>query len=216
MSQDRPQPDAAGRPGDDTTQLVRRARSGDDAGLEALVERFRPLLLSQARFRLGRRAPSIEPEEVVQEVWLRALPALPDLDPRDGRHTPVLLRYLATTLLNLVNEWTRREIRARRLGVPSSGLERVTPDSIPDATRSIVSRVVHAERTTALDALLASLDPPERELLVLRGIEQHDNKDVAALLGETANAVSLRYNRLLVRLRKQLKGSVLDEFEGEA
>ena len=34
----------------------------------------------------------------------------------------------------------------------------------------------------------------------------------AETLGETPNAVSLRYNRLLTRLRRQLTGTILDEF----
>ncbi len=194
--------------------LVRSARAGSADGLAELVERLTPLLLSQARFRLREGLPGVEPEDVLQEVWVRALPNLFELGERDGRHTPVLVRYLATTLLNLVNELKRSQIRARRAG--SGGSSRgAGPAALPAETLGIVSRAIRRERDDALGRMLGDLDDEERELLVLRGIEQIDNKAVAALLGDSPNAVSLRYNRLLERLRGRLKGSVLEELVGE-
>lgn len=195
---------------DDTTRLVREAKAGDAAGLEALVERLSPLLLAQARFRMGSRLPGIDPEEVVQEVWLRSLPRLPELGERGGRHTPTLVRFLATTLLHLVNELIRSEIRAqRRSGHATSDAMGVS--KAPDDTIGVVSRVLRSEREHALGQAIEALDARDRELVVLRGIEQHANQEVAELLGETPNAVSLRFNRLLAKLRSSLRGSVLDE-----
>ena len=83
-------------PPDLTTQHVRRATNGDGASLSWVFERFSPLLLSQARFRLGPvLSARIDAEDVVAEAWLTALGKLGDLTPRDGRYTPVLLRFLA-------------------------------------------------------------------------------------------------------------------------
>ena len=195
---------------DRTTLLVRGAKAGDADDLAGLIEHLSPLLLSQARFRLRGRLTGIEPEEVVQEVWARALPALPDTGERDGRQTPVVVRFLATTLLHIVNELMRSEIRARRAGGRSTGSV-AGASALPAETVGIVSRAIRSERRDALLEVIEALEPGERELLVMRGIEQTDNKAVAELLGETPNAVSLRYNRLLERLRKQLRGTGLDE-----
>ena len=52
--------------------------------------------------------------------------------------------------------------------------------------------------------------------MVLRGIEQHSNRKAAELLGTTPNAVSLRYNRVLEKLRGALGRSVLDELDADA
>jgi len=46
---------------------------------------------------------------------------------------------------------------------------------------------------------------------VLRGIEQHSNQKAAEILGATPNAVSLRFNRVLEKLRRSLGQSILDE-----
>ena len=189
-----------------TTILVRRARNGDEDSLAALVDRFTPLLLVQARYRLGSGRPHLEPEDIVQEVWVRSLPKLPELRERDGRHTPVFLKFLATTLLYRVQELLRERIRELREEGSGEG------DPLPAETIGVVSRVVRGERQDRVWQLLDTLDPAERELLVLRGIEQQDNKVVAETLGETPNAISLRYNRLLTRLRRQFTGTILDEF----
>jgi len=87
----------AENPVNDTTLHVRRAKGGDRDSLAWLADRFSPLLLAQARYRLrGRLARWVQPEDVVQDVWAVALPALPGLEASDGRETPVVLKFLAT------------------------------------------------------------------------------------------------------------------------
>src|SRR5262245_59213008 len=72
-----------------TTFHVRRARVGDEDSLAWVVERFSPLLRVAAEHRLGRVLRSIyEPDDLVQEVWLVALPKLAEISARDERYTP--------------------------------------------------------------------------------------------------------------------------------
>src|SRR5262245_6482251 len=91
--------------GEDLTTLhLRAALRGDRAGLEWFVERFTPLLLAQASHRLGPELRRLtDPEDLVQDVWVRVLPRLAGLKPRDGRMTPVVLRFASSTLLNRLN-----------------------------------------------------------------------------------------------------------------
>ena len=58
---------------------------------------------------------------------------------------------------------------------------------------------------------IEQLDELDRAVVVLRAIEQNPNRDVAALLGLTPNAVSLRYNRVRKRLAEELPDSVFGE-----
>ena len=48
------------------------------------------------------------------------------------------------------------------------------------------------------------MEPRDREVLVLRGIEQRENQEVAAQLGIDGDAASTRYRRALQRLRDRL------------
>ena len=187
-----------------TTLHVRRAREGTTESLDWLVERFTPLLLAQARQRLG---PSLarryEPEELVNDVWVVALRALPELAPRGERATPTFVAFLSKTLLLRVRELARHH--ALR------SVDDGEPELQSDRTRGIVTRVATSEAVRELQDAIAALEPTDREVLVLRAIEQHPNHVAAELLGQTPNAVSLRYNRVLEKLRKQFPDSVLTE-----
>ncbi len=194
-----------------TTVHVRGAVAGDADSLAWLVARFTPLLLAQARYRIGPRLRGeCEPEDLVQDVWAATLPALASIDLGDGRATPVVVKFVSTTLVYRVNNLLRRHIRARVRDV-STTRGAALADRLPDPTRGIVTRIVHDEQSARLMASIDELPERDREVVVLRGIEQLDNAEVANLVGDSPNAVSLRYNRALAKLRATCPGSVMDE-----
>jgi DNA-directed RNA polymerase specialized sigma24 family protein len=49
----------------------------------------------------------------------------------------------------------------------------------------------------------------------LRGIEQESYKAIAAQLGEDAAVLAVRYQRALAKLRRELPGSIFDEFSSD-
>jgi RNA polymerase sigma factor (sigma-70 family) len=195
------------RPHDLTSVHVRAAAAGDAASRTFLVERFTPLLLAQARYRLvGKAARHCEPEDLVQEVWAIALPRLPDLRERDGRWTPVLVKFLATTLLRCVNHVLRKHV----VGRPTSD---GAVEALPAELSGVITRLVRRDRIDAVQAAIAALAPEEREVLVLRGIEQHGNGAIAAMLGIDDSSVTRRWQKALAHLRAALPDSVLAELE---
>lgn len=205
------------RPDDRTTLHVRRAEAGDPASLEWVVTRFSPLLLAQAAYRLGPRLrPLYDPEDVVNDVWAVALPRFRELSEREGRATPVLLRFLATTLLYRVNDLVSRHISrgAGPVARAEAGGGGPTTDPVArllDERSSVVSRLVKREALGAVLAGLEELEPLDRQILILRGIEQASNQTAALLLGIEPKAASMRYARALARLRSRLPDSLFDE-----
>ena len=126
----------------DTSLFLQAAIDGDRDSLSWLVAHHSPLLLAQARWRLGaNHARTCDPEDLVQEAWLVALPRLRELRPRDGRATPVLLRFLATTILNRVNNLARDALRR---GTPGA----TDPAAIDpsDERTGVVTAAVRAEQ----------------------------------------------------------------------
>jgi RNA polymerase sigma-70 factor (ECF subfamily) len=189
-----------------TTLHVRQAMRGDPASREWLVARLTPLLAAQARWRLGpvlRR--HCEPDDLVQDAWLTVLPRLGELPPRDGRYTPVLLRFLATTILNRVNNLARKQLRGSLGGAetPLHGLAL-------DRSGVLTAAMRNEERSRVLEAI-DGLEERDREILLLRGVEQRTNAVVAELLGIRPEAAVMRYSRALRRLRELLPGSVFSE-----
>lgn len=197
-----------------TTLHLGAAVRGDQESLAWIVARFSPLLLAQAAHRLGgslRR--SVDPEDLVQDVWVRVLPRLAGLKPREGRMTPVVLRFASTTLLHRVNSLLQTHLR--RLGAPGEEGGAQDLAELPADTTGAVARLARDERAQAVHRALEELSPEDRAVIVLRGIEQNPVEDVALLLGQRPNTVTVRYRRALQRLRDRVPDAVFDELPEE-
>lgn len=188
-----------------TSLHARRAVAGDGESLEWMVRRLAPLLRAHAAYRLKATHGLLDPDDLVQDAWLRTLPRLEDLQPRDGRITPVLLRFLTTIVNRRVRDLLQGMLRGG--GADPTG---ETPEPSSDHS-GVVTQAIRAETRGAVQDALARLDPADREVIVLRGIEQSPLEEVAVLLGTTSEAARKRYGRALQRLRALVPGSVFDE-----
>lgn len=192
---------AGDRPIDATTRLVHAAAAGDPTGRDALVARLTPWLLAQARFRLaGAAGRHCEPEDLVQEAWAIALPRLRDLRAQQDRLTPVLMKFLATTMLRL----TAKVVRKHVVGKAAARVDAEALDALPAEVSGVITRLCKRERRDALQAAIEDLPPELRAVLVLRGIEQQPNGAVARLLGVDDATVTRRFQQALQRLRDVL------------
>ena len=203
--------------GDETSLHIRLAHAGDQDSASWLVAHFSPLLRMQAEYRLPAGLKShCSAEDLVDEVWLVALPRLADLEARGDRVTSVFLKFLGTTLLNKVNNLVTRFLvnRPRHLALgeaPSSNKECLL-EGLQDSITSVVQAASRGETCQLLHAAIQKLDEQEREIVILRGIEQLANQQVAALLGLTPSGATMRYQRALRVLREFLPDSIAAEF----
>ncbi len=194
---------------DPTTVHVRAACRGETLSVGWVIHRLTPHLLAQARFYL-RNLPGtdVAPEDLVQEVWAVAFLRLPKLEPRSGRMTPVLATFLARTMRNKAMNWLRRRANlppTRRDHDPSQIA------ALPAETRDVIRQVIAREHEGLIARALAELDETDREILILRGLEDNSYDDLAALLGIEAGALRMRYARARQRLRERLPESLFDE-----
>lgn len=197
-----------------TTQIVSRALVGDRDGLRWIVERFSPLLRAQARYRLrGALRVICDPEDLVQDVWAISLPRLGDLQPRDGRHTPVLVKFLATTLLNRFNTLARDHLVRRSIVADDLNQSRDLIAQLAADTGGAVTRAILLEQCAAAETALGQLSAADREIIVMRAIEQIPNKEVAVRLGIGPNTCAVRFKRAMARLRELSSQTVFDELD---
>lgn len=201
----------------ETTVYARRARDGDSDALAWIVRRFSPVLLAQARYRIGRRLAAVaDPEDLVNDVWLIVLRRLAEIPARGGRFTPVLMKFLSTTLLHRLQALLRKHIQGKPVRVEAdAGALGASTDllaALPAMTRGVVTRVVAREQEAAVSDALQALGEVDREIIVLRGIEQNSTLAVAAQLGIEETAARVRYHRALKRLRAEMPRSIFAEF----
>jgi RNA polymerase sigma factor (sigma-70 family) len=200
-----------------TSIRVQRAVAGDRESLGWIVAHFDPFVIAQVRMRLGAAGPQgDEVRDVVDEIWLALLGRIGDLRPREGRMTPVLLKFLTTASFNVCNNFLRRAItdRARRrpgaVGEPRPGAATPQPTIAEVAARQtgVATRASWREIGARIGTALDSLDPDKVEILVLRLVEQRTNVEIAGLLGIPRNTVAVRYRRALEKLRASVPASI--------
>jgi len=196
----------------ETTILTRRAVAGDIDALNEVVARFAPALLALARHKLG-DSPRMacDPEDLVADTWIRALPRLNELEPRNGRITPVIMRFLSTTLVNRYLTMLQKHV----LGKPARvGIDE--PDgALSAAGTSALSRLGRDERRNAVHDAIARLGKSDAEIVYLRAIQQIPSQEVAELVGVTPGALKVRYCRALKKLREVLPDSLFTDLDDE-
>jgi len=175
-------------------RLLTAARQGDRAALEALLERY------QARiYRYGLRMCG-DPEDakdVLQETLLAMARGVHDL------HAAAAL---PTWLYTVARRFCIKSRRRGRAGRRPQSLDAVEAAGVPlvDPGRGPEERVAGRQIETALAAAIASLNPAQRDVLVLRDVEGFSATQTAEILGLRVEAVKSRLHRARVALRDRL------------
>jgi RNA polymerase sigma-70 factor (ECF subfamily) len=93
-----------------------------------------------------------------------------------------------------------------RAGQPDrSSLELVV--ELVDGEPTPATAAIRQELKKRFQAVLASLEEDDREIILMRHFEQLSNQEVAAALGLTEAAASMRHLRALRRLRTLLNSA---------
>lgn len=204
---------AAGSGETPLSDVVRRARDGDDRALEQLVEHVTPLMAAWAASRLrSERRVDTTCEDLLQEVWLRILPLLPDLRPHPstpGRWTPALLSLASSILRNVVVDARRRAIRSRLIG--DSDREEVGQRAA--STSGPVTRAIRSERRGRVQLALERLTERERALFLGRLFDGATIEELAEEHGLSYHAVVKSRQRARRRLEGILAAELLDAFD---
>src|SRR5262245_24849928 len=194
----------------DTRDLLERTARGDAAARQDLLGRHRDRLRRMVAVRLDTRlAPRVDPSDIVQEALADAAGQLDDyLREPPLPYYPWLRQFAWERLVKA----HRRHIHSRRRSVT-----REEPMPLPDASvqplaRRLLAgdpspsrRLIRDERRAELRAALEGLGPRDREILVLRHLEQLESSEIAAVLGLSEGAVRTRQYRALLRLRSLLE-----------
>jgi RNA polymerase sigma-70 factor (ECF subfamily) len=201
----------------DTDELVRRSARGDDAARQELLARHRSRLLQMIGVRLDRRLLArLDPSDVVQEVLMEAHNRLNDyLRDRPIPFYP-WLRQIAWQRLVKIHQ--AHHTRKRRVTREGPALPDLPDESVWDLAARLAASGTSPSRHALREELrlrvrgaLGRLGERDREVLVLRYLEQMALGEIAAVLGTTEGAVKARHARALLRLQALLG----DDGEGE-
>ncbi len=197
----------------ETVDLLERARAGDREAAETLLARHRPALRHMIGLRLDPRlAARIDASDVVQEVLLEASRRLQAYlrDPALPFH--LWLRQIAKD--RIIDAHRRHRQAQRRTLDREQPIHAARSDdrssaelaaALFDQELTPASAAMRHELERRLQAAVDSLPEDDREMILMRHFEQMANQEIAALLGLTEPAASMRYLRALRRLKEALQ-----------
>jgi RNA polymerase sigma-70 factor (ECF subfamily) len=196
----------------DTDQLLDHASHGDDSARQQLLTRHRARLRAMVAARLDRRlAARLDPSDIVQEALAEAARRLDDYLRRRPLPFYPWLRQLAWD--RLVKQHGAHLARAKRsVRREEPGVLGLSDESVAELAHRLASsasspsrHALRVELQVRVRAALARLSEADREVLVLRYLEQLPLREVAAVLGVGESAVKMRHFRALERLRALLE-----------
>ena len=172
------------------SSLVLAAREGDRAAFGGLYAHYARMVHGI----LLARVPASDVDDLVQDVFLRALPRLRDL--RDvARFGP----WLAAITRNRANDYYRqtRAVAAVTESLPEDEAELPASNTAPDAEAAIIL------------AFVRSLPETYREPLILRLVEGMTGPEIAARTGLTPGSVRVNLHRGMQQLREKLSQAAM-------
>jgi RNA polymerase sigma-70 factor (ECF subfamily) len=169
----------------DDSRVVEAAREGDRVAFGQLYDRYSRMVHGI----LLARVPLSEVDDLVQDVFLRALPRLPAL-----RDVTRFGAWLAAITRNRANDYHRHAVEEVELpeDLPGDGREDRKATSPVDADARF------------LLAAIRGLPETYREILLLRLVEGMTGPEIAARTGLKHGSVRVNLHRGMQKLRERL------------
>jgi RNA polymerase sigma-70 factor (ECF subfamily) len=185
---DEPQPDSS-------LTLLERARTGDRAAVDALIERYYPRLHRWASGRLPRWVRDMaDTQDLVQEAMFQTFRRIERFEPRGEG---ALQAYLRQAILNRIREEFRRAKRR-----PA---RRELDSQVEDNGRSPLEEAIGRETVERYEQALAALRQEDRELIVARIELGYTNQEIAEEFGKPSpNAARMAAARAIIRLAAEM------------
>jgi RNA polymerase sigma-70 factor, ECF subfamily len=195
----------------DPERLVSLARGGTEEALGQLLELYRSYLTLLARLQIGKRLQrKADPADLVQETFLQAYRCFSQFR---GQTEAELSGWLRQILASRVAKLLRRYHGSQSRDVR---LERELEQELDHSSRLIDPGLIaplsspsqgasRREQAVVLAHGLARLSADDREVIILRHLEEHTFPEVAERMGRSVDGVKKLWVRALARLRRALE-----------
>jgi RNA polymerase sigma-70 factor (ECF subfamily) len=195
-------------------ELLDAARNGDEDALAVLFERHRGRLERMVLLRMDRRLQGrVDLADLVQEAYLAVRVKFPQ-----WRADPEMTFFLWLRLevgqklvdAHRLHLGTQMRDAGQEVSLHHGALPQVTSLSLAEhllgKLTSASRAAMRAELKIRVQEALNSMDPNDREVLILRHFEELTNAETAQILGIKPSAAVNRYVRALKRLKDVFQG----------
>lgn len=182
------------------SSVIERARSGDPAAFNEVVQTYRRRIFGTIARLIGRPE---DVEDVAQEVFLRLYYSLDQL-----RSAEVFEPWLYRLTVNSALDYLRKRKKRRN----ESRVSDLSEQQVVMADATASTRVGHEENYRAkvretVDELLSAVSEEDRALLTLKEVEGLSLKDLEGIYHVNENALKVRLFRARQRVLKAFQSS---------
>ncbi|TMG59031.1 MAG: sigma-70 family RNA polymerase sigma factor [Chloroflexi bacterium] len=182
--------------------LVKAAQAGDASAFGQLYERYRDPVF---RYCLSRTGAKHEAEDLVADVFIRAMEALDRYEDRGLPFVAFLFRIARNAAID----------KSRRTR-PDMSIDELV--NHPESGQNVEAEAARSIERDVLFNAMSKLKPDYREVLLLRFVEGYGAADVGRMTGRSEGAVRTLQHRAIDRLRKELDRmgelSLFERFSG--
>lgn len=195
-------------------QGIKELRQGNDSVFADLYSFYRPRLERSLQMRMDARLRGrIDVDDLLQDCYLAAAKRLQHF--RSSVEVSLFVWLRSISMQTLVDAGrhhlqakkrdaaAEKSLDANRRG--ANGTSSQVPGELIGQLTSPSAVAMRAERAQQLEASLARLPEIDREILILRHIEELSNNESAEILGIHKAASTNRYRRALRRLKESLE-----------
>ena len=200
--------------GDATAELLVNVREGQQDAVEELLGRHRDSLRRMIAIRLDQRnMQRLDVSDVVQDVLIEANRRLVDYVNNPSIPFHLWIRQIAKD--RIIDAHRRHRLSAKRsidreqpMGGGQNQPDQSTMElanQFRDAALTPAAAATQRELARHIEMAIQHLRDGDREVILMRHYEQHNNQEIAQALGLSEPAASMRYLRAVKRLREVIE-----------
>ena len=169
----------------------------------AMFESHRMQLSRMVNARLGKRlARRVDADDVVQDVYLNAYSRIRHFERRNANSFLIWLKLVADQTVTDTLRRHRAQKRDASRDVPLESPLLASERSF--GNELAMQGLEQQEMLDKLQQIIKGLRESDRQIIYLRHRDELQNKEIAARLGITQKAASIRYARALKRLKDEV------------
>lgn len=171
------------------------------ADFDGLYRQVAPALFAWAELRIRPEMRSrVDPQDLVQEVWLRAVKRFSSFDGTHEAFRPWVLTIAKNVLLESFRKLRTGPHLEADIG-PTTRM--LVIEGCPESITSFTQRLAKDDAVKRFLELAGKLDEVDRQVLVRCGLEGRACHDVAREVEMSEDAIVKRWQRLRARLREE-------------
>lgn len=173
--------------------LLERCRQGDELAWEALVRRYQARVFGVALHYLRDRD---EARDAAQDAFIKVYRSLGSLEEGQA-FVPWLLRLTRNCAID--------RLRRLRVRTPAVAVPAEEAAELPDAAPSLEEALLGDARKALVYRALGTLSETNREMILLKDIQQLKLEEIAGLLALPLGTVKSRTNRARLELAQAVR-----------